>query len=236
MKITAKVKKFFRKRYARLAGPAHFRAYLARSKTPRLHLGCGVRVLEGWLNTDFFADPARDIIFQDLTRPFPCPDRCFDLVYSEHVQEHFEYQAGKLILSECYRVLRPGGVLSLATPDLDFYLRLYQQRAALDEKQRGFFRYFLETFDDFRGYPGNTVSALNGIFYGFGHRFIFSEDCLVETLREAGFREVKKVQAGVSAYAELSGLELNPQFRNDAAGNNALEYHLMANLSVEARK
>lgn len=215
---------------------AHFAEYLTKEKEPRLHFGCGVRVFQGWLNTDLFADPKRGIVFQDLSKTFPCADRSFRFVFSEHVHEHFGYKEGKRVLSECFRILKDGGVLRLATPDIDFYVNLYLNRKNLNEEQNGFLRYFLETFEDVRDFPDDAISALNGIFYGFGHRFIFSFDSLERELKNIGFRRVLRVKAGESGHECLRGLETKPGYRDTASGENGLHFHLMANLSVEVTK
>lgn len=62
----------------------------------------------------------------DLRHPFPIPDASYDLVISMEVIEHVSdepYTHGTLLtgvkscLSECFRVLKPGGRLFLTTPN-----------------------------------------------------------------------------------------------------------------------
>ena len=45
------------------------------------------------------------------------------LIYSEHMLEHMSPAAGVNLLSECWRVLAPGGLLRVVTPDLSKYAR-----------------------------------------------------------------------------------------------------------------
>ena len=52
----------------------------------------------------------------------PAPDACFDAVVSNYVLEHVEAPAS--LLTECARVLRPGGVLAFRTPNLWHYVSL----------------------------------------------------------------------------------------------------------------
>jgi predicted SAM-dependent methyltransferase len=44
------------------------------------------------------------------------------LIYSEHMLEHLPAHTGARVLREAYRVLAPGGVLRIATPDLETYM------------------------------------------------------------------------------------------------------------------
>jgi SAM-dependent methyltransferase len=48
------------------------------------------------------------------TTPFPYPDASFDTVFASHVIEHLKEPA--LAIHECARVLKPGGLLLVATP------------------------------------------------------------------------------------------------------------------------
>jgi SAM-dependent methyltransferase len=65
------------------------------------------------------------VVAHDLTRGVPFPEASFDVVYHSHVLEHFHRDAAERFLRECRRVLRPGGVLRVAVPDLEQMARLY---------------------------------------------------------------------------------------------------------------
>jgi len=52
----------------------------------------------------------------------PYPDNRFDLVYSRYVMEHLEYPDA--VFSEIHRVLKPGGVFLLQTPNRLHYVSL----------------------------------------------------------------------------------------------------------------
>ena len=81
-------------------------------------LGTSNNVLEGWLNTDIdlYHDP---VVYLDATKRFPFDDNTFDYIASEHMIEHVEYEAAQVMLQECFRVLKPGGRVRIATPDPD---------------------------------------------------------------------------------------------------------------------
>ena len=92
--------------------------YLASHRPAKLHLGAGPNILAGWLNTD--VEPKGiGVYYLDAGKPFPIQDQAFDYIFNEHLIEHFTYRDGLRVLQECYRVLKPGGAIRIATPDMD---------------------------------------------------------------------------------------------------------------------
>jgi SAM-dependent methyltransferase len=89
-----------------------------------LNLGCGSRFHPDWVNVDFHA-AAPGVRACDLRRGIPFPDAAFDVVYHSHLLEHFSKQLAPIFLRECYRVLKPGGMLRIAVPDLEAIVRGY---------------------------------------------------------------------------------------------------------------
>jgi predicted SAM-dependent methyltransferase len=90
----------------------------------RLNLGCGNRFLHGWTNVDFTSH-SPSVQQHDLSKSIPFADNSFDLVYHSHVLEHFSKREGLAFISECYRVLVPGGYIRVAVPDLEILANLY---------------------------------------------------------------------------------------------------------------
>ena len=89
-----------------------------------LNLGCGDTHHPEWVNLD--ADPSgEDVVACDLRKRLPFEAGSFDAVYASHVLEHLHRPQAKAMLSECFRVLRSGGVLRIAVPDLERIARLY---------------------------------------------------------------------------------------------------------------
>jgi predicted SAM-dependent methyltransferase len=89
-----------------------------------LNAGCGATFHPAWTNLDFRAS-APSVIAHDLRKPLPFADASFGVVYSSHVLEHFSRSFAPVFLAECRRLLKPGGVLRLAVPDLETIARLY---------------------------------------------------------------------------------------------------------------
>lgn len=65
------------------------------------------------------------VVAHDVRAGIPFSDAIFDLVYYSHVLEHFSGAKAPWFLEECWRVLRPGGVLRVAVPDLEAIARQY---------------------------------------------------------------------------------------------------------------
>lgn len=90
-----------------------------------LNLGCGPHHHPHWINLD--VQPGEDVIPCDLRAGIPFGDGVFDVVYHSHLLEHLPRPAAPGFLTECLRVLRPGGVLRVVVPDLEAMTRLYVQ-------------------------------------------------------------------------------------------------------------
>jgi predicted SAM-dependent methyltransferase len=200
--------------------------YLAAHDAPKLQLGTGSNPLPGWLNTDI-ADYRRrnEVVYLDVRKPFPLPDRSFALVYTEHTIEHLTYAEGRRCLVECERILRSGGTIRVATPSVTRLTALYDDD--LGELQRRYLRWSVDTFaEDADAYLPGFV--LNNMFFNFAHRFVYDEATLAHALTAAGFVDVRAYPVGESDDARLVGLE---RHMRRAADFNAYE-----TLVLEARK
>lgn len=89
-----------------------------------LNLGCGSHFDRRWTNVDFTCTGA-GVIAHNLCAGIPFADATFDVVYHSHVLEHFEKKAALVFLRDCHRVLKPGGIIRVAVPDLEQIARSY---------------------------------------------------------------------------------------------------------------
>ena len=88
-----------------------------------LNLGSGGVALEGFTNVDALNDaPGVDVV-ADLSKPLPFADGEADLIYAAHVLEHFPTDMVPQLLGDWRRVLRTGGLLLVAVPDLEVVAR-----------------------------------------------------------------------------------------------------------------
>lgn len=84
-----------------------------------LHLGSGKRHWAGWTNID--QDPRADV--QADIRTLPYADGVIDRIAAIHVLEHFYAWDVEGVLAEWFRVLKPGGRLTLELPCMDLVVR-----------------------------------------------------------------------------------------------------------------
>lgn len=89
----------------------------------KLHLGCGDTHLDGWVNCDMLPGPAVDVVCSAVDLPFD--DGVADEILSEHMIEHLTYYEFNRAMAEWYRVLKPGGLLTVECPDLLGVCRLF---------------------------------------------------------------------------------------------------------------
>jgi predicted SAM-dependent methyltransferase len=177
--------------------------YLATSEFPVLHLGCGELKRPGWLNTD--AEPASDdVVALDMRGPYPFESDSFSAVYTEHSIEHLDLAGGREMLRHCYRVLKPHGVLRVATPDQ------HQIISLLSDDSPAAKNYLHWAYRQFHLGPPNTPAlVVNNFFREWGHQLIYDELTLSELLREIGFCDVQRMEIGHSQYPELDGAEMH---------------------------
>lgn len=95
----------------------------------RLHIGCGKFPRPGWINLDNKVRPGVDCV-ADLRTELPFPDGAADYAVAIHVLPHIRLDALPAALARIRRVLKPGGVLRLALPDLEKAIDAWRRRDA----------------------------------------------------------------------------------------------------------
>jgi predicted SAM-dependent methyltransferase len=83
----------------------------------KLNLGCGFVYKPGYVNIDKFDGSVADKISDAGDLPFE--SNSVDLIEADQLIEHFDHIHCKYVLSEWFRVLKPGRILVLETPDLE---------------------------------------------------------------------------------------------------------------------
>lgn len=183
--------------------------YLDTHDISKLQLGCGAFPIDGWLNTDCDIRLTKNgIVYLDVTKPFNLPDSSFDYVYSEHLFEHLNYKEEINMLKECYRILKPGGIIRISTPNIEFLIDLYFH----PEKEIN--KAYIE-FDAHRTrQPNNAVYAINHFHTDWGHRIIHSPESLKNILTEIGFKNICQCEIGKSTHEPLNNIEQHAEHFN----------------------
>lgn len=86
----------------------------------KLNLGCGDKILPGYLNVDVVASRRgfKPDVICDLRELTPFEDNSVGEILSVHVVEHFWRWEVLDVLKEWVRVLKPGGTMILECPNL----------------------------------------------------------------------------------------------------------------------
>lgn len=137
----------------------------------KLHLGSGGQPKQGWVNIDLAGDPI-DLAW-NLANGIPFADASVDAIFHEHLLEHIPLQAGVGVMDECFRVLRPGGILRVGVPDAGELLRSY-----VGDGER------IEAI-----HPGRPTRmlAVQELFYWHRHTTMYDEETLALMFKAGGF-------------------------------------------------
>ena len=186
---------------------AQIRSYIDEHSVRRLRIGAGTHSDPGWLCSDLIP-LSKGIVFMDATKALPLPDNSFDFIVSEHMIEHLDLPSGKFMLAECRRVLRAGGVLRIATPDLERVMRCALPENEIDEESR---EYIAIVNRDNPNVPedekDNPAYMINRVVRAWGHQFLYDETTLRHLLAEEGFHDIVRCQIGESEHPDLVGVE-----------------------------
>ena len=90
----------------------------------KLHLGCGNKHIDGWVNVDTREPPGVDLVDNVQTLDAIQLDSV-DVIYASHVLEHTGRMDYMLILQRWYNLLKLGGLLRIAVPDIQQVLHHY---------------------------------------------------------------------------------------------------------------
>ena len=80
-----------------------------------LNMGSGNIRIDGFINVDInprFADIVHDL----RILPYPFEDNSVDKIVAAHVVEHLYVDENILFMNECWRILKPGGVIEVIFP------------------------------------------------------------------------------------------------------------------------
>ena len=186
--------------------------YFANTKF-KINIGCGLSGAPGWCNIDnsptiplsrlklgrlLFRTPAwpKDVRRHDVKKGLPFADQSVSCIYSSHTFEHFSWAESLAVAKECFRVLRPGGVLRIVVPDLQLIAREYLRDSDPMASHRFVDRLLLR-------------HTIHDLFHrGAHHSQMFDESSLIALLRRAGFEQPAVSNFMQSRIADIALIEL----------------------------
>jgi SAM-dependent methyltransferase len=166
----------------------------------KLHLGCLTNVIPGWDNLDIVE--GEGVIFCDLRNDLPYADASVSRVFSEHLIEHLTKEVGVHLLTECFRVLVPGGCMRIGWPDLARLLRAYVIR------RRAYRRFVMPYFT--ANVLGTWDEVLSDCLFDWDHRYAYTSRHLAMILRRIGFSEIRRRRFMESGYGIVYDVRNDP--------------------------
>ena len=127
------------------------------------------------------------------------------------------------MLAECHRVLKPCGILRIATPNLEFLLDLYLH----PEKELN--QRYIEWASRAGSLPASAVHVISRFHTAWGHQIIYDYDTLAEFLKSSGFRDIRRCEMSQSPHEALRNIE--GHFHN-----MPYDYCRLETMIVEGRK
>lgn len=141
-----------------------------------LELGLNEKKNGDWITLSI---EAKSDLTYDLSKGIPFPNNSIDLIYTSHTLEHFSFIKIEFIISECYRTLKKGGLLSIAVPNAREYIESYLKDENLGgESQQMYF-------------TASPIDQVNYIAYMAGHHhYMFDETNLIKLIEKEPFTSV----------------------------------------------
>lgn len=164
-----------------------------------INLGSGHWKFDGWVNVDIDAESQPDVL-ADLSAGLPFQDGVADFMHTEDFIDQLELEGARAFLRECHRILKPGGVIRVLTPDVHQLCRMYiNEPEALKTLWR-----------DHVGVPlqfGTAAEIVNVGMRFAGHTFLYDLETFSALAASCGF-EARQVTFNDSEKPELRGLDL----------------------------
>jgi len=158
-----------------------------------------------WLNIDiidlseFCKQQSYHFIQHDITKGILFEDNKVDLIFTSHFLEHIDRTQGKQFLKECYRVMKPGGVIRISVPNA---LLLTSEYIASDIDKYRCINVGVENAED----PAEAYYEL----LLANHKTIYDATSLSTILAKIGFKKVESISPFRSRSESIQTETINP--------------------------
>ena len=198
----------------------------------KLNIGCGSTVANGWVNIDrslniylsriprikqllfllhlipeevYRAKWNRTYLRLNVERGLPFDSCSVDYIYSSHLLEHLSRSKAKFLLMECFRVLKPKGVLRLAVPDLSVHVSKYIRMKNPDGEE--YDDRAADIFMEELGVQKELPLLLRVFGKGNQHLWMYDSSSLTSILSEIGFGSSKQMSFRDGNVPDLESIE-----------------------------
>lgn len=170
----------------------------------KLNIGCGTDYKEDWVNVDNNSDEniERLDLNWDMRNPLPFEENSVDYVFNEHFLEHLTVEEGQVVIKDLMRVLKPGGVLRIAVPDLEVVVNKYLKNNLTEDPT-------IKKFD--LTWIKTRAEFINVSFRWWGHKWLYDFEELKRRIEEAGFLKIERCELGKSSHPALNNLEIREE-------------------------
>jgi predicted SAM-dependent methyltransferase len=142
------------------------------------------------------------IEYGDVTRGLPLQTGSVDVLYSSHMFEHLDQQEVLLFLKEARRILRPGGTIRLAVPDIRMRAERYIETGDADA--------FIASTNMARPRPRTLAKRLGILLAGTRqHQWMYDGLSLSRLLLSQGFTSPRILKAGETQIESPENLDLH---------------------------
>ena len=143
-----------------------------------------------------------DIAYGDATKGLPLQDETVDVLYSSHMLEHLDRNEASMFLKKAFRVLRPGGVIRIAVPDLKKQVKKYNEEGDADA--------FIESTHLCVPRPRSLAQKLRLLLVGpRNHQWMYDGNSLSRLLQKHGFIKAEVMPVGKTRIQDYEPLNLH---------------------------
>jgi predicted SAM-dependent methyltransferase/glycosyltransferase involved in cell wall biosynthesis len=165
----------------------------------KLNIGSFTVMAKGWTNIDvldltaYAVQQGMEFRQMDVRKGLGYGDNTVDLVIASHFLEHITRNEGSAFIRECFRTLKPGGIIRITVPDTQRIAEEYITRARF-QKIYGFNEGVKNASDDAEAF-WNLLTA--------GHVTAYDHDSMTGLMTKAGFVSVENKMTGQSNSQEI---------------------------------
>jgi predicted SAM-dependent methyltransferase len=137
----------------------------------KLHLGCGNKHIDGYVNIDIRYLPGVDEV-NNVGRLRNYKSNSISVIYASHVLEHFSRWDYMEVLKRWFELLEPNGILRLGVPDFESIVNYYNKT--------------------------KDLRSISGMLYGGqdydenNHYWVWDFNTISKELKSIGFSDVKR--------------------------------------------